>query len=250
MSKIPKIIGAVLLALGITGICITQFAGAPLIISAGVRALSFLKIAAIIATGAGAATMIGGFVPDVLHLIANTSFQKRIDGANAERRKTFAEYAKDSLNPVKTRERLTDLKENNPKLSQLIDRCLSQMDKMDKLQARYAALLSANDATYLDNTVTVIDDAETRMCRNMRNIINCCILVEDGSDDLSDFDNQIIAKSLADNDNELQNVDTLIHYAVNYINNYQQNGVTDMSELKAWIKVMRQSTEEPSHETH
>ena len=77
----------------------------------------------------------------------------------------------------------------------------------------------------------------------MRNIINCCILVEDGSDDLSDFDNEIIEKSLSENENELKNVDTLIHYAVNYINNYQQNGVTDMSELKAWIEVMRKSTE-------
>jgi hypothetical protein len=248
MSKIPKIIGAVLLALGITGICVTNFASASLIVAVGVRTLSVLKLACIIAAGAGAATLIGGFVPDVLHLIANTGFQKRIEGANAERRKTFAEYAKDSLNPVKTRERLEDLKENNPNLAQLVDRCLMQMGKMDKLQARYAALLSANDATYLDNTVSVIDDAETRMCRNMRNIINCCILVEDGSDDLSDFDNQIISKSLQDNENELQNVDTLIHYAVNYINNYQQNGVTDMSELKAWIKVMRQSTEDSSHE--
>ena len=250
MSKIPKIIGAVLLALGITGICVTNFASASLIISVGVRTLSVLKIAGFIAAGAGAATLIGGFVPDVLRLIANTSFQKRIDGANAERRKTFAEYAKDSLNPVKTRERLTDLKENKPNLTQLVDRCLSQMNHMDKLQARYDSLLRANEATYLENTVPVIDDAETRMCRNMRNIINCCILVEDGSDDLSEFDNQIIAKSLQDNENELQNVDTLIHYAVNYINNYQQNGVTDMSELKAWIKVMRQSTEDSSHETH
>lgn len=248
MSKIPKIIGAVLLALGLTGILVTHFATAPLIVSLGVRTLSWLKTAGFLAAGAGALTLAVSFVPGVMHLIAGKSFQRQLDGAKAERRKTFDEYAKDSLNPLKTRERLSDLAENNPKLSRLTDRCLEQMNKMDKLQARYAALLSANDATYLDSTVAVIDDAETRMCRNMRNIINCCILVEDGSDDLSDFDNQIISKALQDNDAELQNVDTLIHYAVNYINNYQQNGVTDMSELQAWIKVMRQSTEENQHE--
>ena len=117
------------------------------------------------------------------------------------------------------------------------------MDRMDKLQERYKTLLEANDAIYLNDTISVIDAAETRLCRNIRNIINCCILVEDGSSQLSDFDNEIIDKALKENESELENVNTLIHYAVNYINNYQQNGVTDMSELKAWIDVMKTSTD-------
>lgn len=248
MSKIPKILGLILIAAGIAGIAVTAAATPSLIVGIGIRAIGALKTASIITACAGAGITGLGFIPNIKNLIANSNRQKMIEGKVAEKQKTFDAYAKDSLNPLKTRERFADLKESNPKLTPLIDRCTGQMDRMDKLQARYQTLLSANDATYLDNTVSVIDDAETRMCRNMRNIINCCILVEDGSDELSEFDNQIIGKALGDNEQELANVDTLIHYAVNYINNYQQNGVTDMSELKAWIEVMRKSTEENQYE--
>ena len=191
----------------------------------------------------GGGVFVLSFVPKVANLISSSNNRKMIKGKVEERKKTFDEYARDSLNPVKTRERLDDLKENNASLSPIVDKCINQMDRMDKLQDRYKTLLDANDAIYLNNTISVIDDAETRLCRNIRNIINCCILVEDGSSELSDFDRQIIDKALRENESELENVNTLIHYAVNYINNYQQNGVTDMSELRAWIEVMRSSTD-------
>ena len=243
MSKILKIIGALLVALGIAGIITASMATSALIVSIGVRAISTLKIISIITACVGGGVFVLSFVPKVANLISSSNNRKIIKGKVEERKKTFDEYARDSLNPVKTRERLDDLKENNASLSPIVDKCLSQMDRMDKLQDRYKTLLDANDAIYLNNTISVIDDAETRLCRNIRNIINCCILVEDGSSELSDFDRQIIDKALRENESELENVNTLIHYAVNYINNYQQNGVTDMSELRAWIEVMRSSTD-------
>ena len=241
MSKIPKTIGAFLAALGIAGIITASMATPSLIVSIGVRAISTLKIVSVITACVGGGIFALGFVPNVANLISRSNDRKMIKGKVEERKKTFDEYAKDSLNPLKTRERLDDLKENNASLGPIVDKCVNQMDRMDKLQDRYKTLLEANDAIYLNNTVPVIDDAETRLCRNIRNIINCCILVEDGSSELSDFDRQIIDKALRENESELENVSTLIHYAVNYINNYQQNGVTDMSELKAWIEVMRNS---------
>ena len=61
---------------------------------------------------------------------------------------------------------------------------------------------------------------------------------------------KIINKALNQNETELQNANKLTHYAVNYINNYQQNGITDMNELNAWIKVMEQSnTSDDTEET-
>ena len=243
MSRFPKILGAILIALGIIGAVTAGIASPSLIVAIGVRAIQTLMITSCVVGGVGVLLEGIGFVPNIKRLVERSNNQKAIEGKIEERQKTFDEYAKDSLNPLKTRERFDDLREANPNLTSLIERCIKQMDKMDKLQDRYQSLISANDATYLESTISVIDDAETRLCRNMRNIINCCILVEDGSDDLSDFDNEIIEKSLSENENELKNVDTLIHYAVNYINNYQQNGVTDMSELRAWIEVMRKSTE-------
>ncbi len=248
MSRFPKIFGAILLVLGLLGVLTTHLAGSALIVSLGVRAIEAIRIFGFAVAGVGALTCLLGFVPNVKRLIANSSLQKRLDGVKAEQRKNFDEYAKDSLNPARTRERLLDLKTNNSQLSRLVDDCLTQMNRMDKLQERYDTLLQANDAIYLQDTVAVINDAEKRLCRNIRNIINCCILVEDGSSSFSEFDHQIINQSLSQNETELKNVDTLIHYAVSYINNYQQNGVTDMSELKAWLEVMRKSTEVKQHE--
>ena len=240
MSRFPKILGAILLALGLAGVLLTNLATSSLIVAIGVRAIGVINTIALITAGAGAATMAAGFIPNIKRLIDNSHSQKQLMGKKQEHRKTFDAYAKDSLNPQKTRERLGTLKENNSKLGSLVDRCLAQMNRMDKLQERYETLLEANDAIYLQDTVGVINDAETRLCRNIRNIINC---------ELSPFDVKIINQALQQNETELQNVDTLIHYAVSYINNYQQNGVTDMSELKAWLEVMRKSTEEQPNET-
>ena len=195
MSKIPKIIGALLAALGIAGIITASMATPSLIVSIGVRAISTLKIVSIITACVGGGVFALGFVPNVVNLISSSNKKKMIKGKVEERKKTFDEYARDSLNPVKTRERLDDIKENNASLSPIVDKCINQMDRMDKLQDRYKMLLDANDAIYLNNTVPVIDDAETRLCRNIRNIINCCILVEDGSSELSDFDRQIIERA-------------------------------------------------------
>lgn len=244
MSKIPKIIGALLVVLGVIGIITTSMATPALIVSIGVKAISTLSVLSIVTTCVGGGVFALGFVPNIINLINSSNNQKMIKGKVEERQKTFDEYAKDSLNPEKTRERLDDLKESNRELTPIVDKCINQMDRMDKLQDRYKTLIEANDAIYLNDTISVIDDAEKRLCRNIRNIINCCILVEDGSAQLSEFDNEIIDKALKENESELENVNTLIHYAVNYINNYQQNGVTDMSELKAWIDVMKTSTDD------
>ena len=46
--------------------------------------------------------------------------------------------------------------------------------------------------------------------------------------------------ALADNEEELKAVSTLLKYSVSYINNYNRNGVSDRSELDAWLKIMKQ----------
>ena len=87
----------------------------------------------------------------------------------------------------------------------------------------------------------MIDNSEKRMCRNFRNIINCCILVEDTAQGEEALDHEIINASLAENEDELRAVNTLLQYSVAYINNYNRNGVSDRSELDAWLKVMKNS---------
>ena len=64
------------------------------------------------------------------------------------------------------------------------------------------------------------------------------MLFEDGNETMTDFDENIIANAIKANDNELDTVGKLIRYAVNYINNYEQNGIEDRSELDSWLKIM------------
>ncbi|MBQ5440172.1 MAG: hypothetical protein IIT49_05260, partial [Clostridia bacterium] len=122
-----------------------------------------------------------------------------------------------------------------------VDKCIAQMDKMDSFQSRQQSLLDANEAVYLLDTIEVLRESEKRMCRNFRNIINCCILVEDSSSDVSELDHDVINSSLNENEEELKSVSTLLKYSVTYINNYNRNGVKDRSELDAWLKVMKDS---------
>ena len=250
MAKIIRILGIIMLISSLVGIVITNITRPHLLIQIGIRALDGLKTTLIITSliGAGISTL--SFVPQIKNLIDSGKHKRLLKESNEKKQNTFEEYSKDSLNPNKTRDRLATLKQNNADLTEIVEKCLNQMDRMDSIQDRYTTLIQANDAIYLNDTISAINDTETRLCHNIRSIINCCILVEDGSSTFSEFDMKIIDKALNQNETELQNANKLTHYAVNYINNYQQNGITDMNELNAWIKVMEQSnTSDDTEET-
>ncbi len=136
---------------------------------------------------------------------------------------------------------LEQLRKNNPNLSELVDNCLEQMDKINTYQARHKSLIAANEAIYLQDTIDVINESERRMCQNFRNIINCCILIENDNGSVDELDQDIISSSMSDNQEELNAVATLLKYSVAYINNYNRNGVSDRSELDAWLRVMKAS---------
>lgn len=237
-----RIFGLILAALGLTGLAAGFFASSAMIVAIGVRAVETLKTVSVIVMALGGTAVVGGIVPNITDAVKNNRSRRELDDNRARDRQRFSDYAKDSLNPDKTRARLEQLRRGNPNLSSLIDICIGQMNRMDTFQARHRSLLEANDAIYLEDTIDVINDSETRMCRNFRNIINCCILIEGTDRGAEELDRDIINSSLGDNEEELKAVDTLIRYSVAYINNYNRNGVTDRSELDAWLKVMRNST--------
>ena len=236
-----RILGIILTLLGIIGIGAVSVANSAMIVALGIRTLGTLTTLSYITAGVGVLALAGGTVPVLVQSLKNKSDQKLLESSRRENIKQFSEYAKDSLNPEKTRVRFEQLRRNNPALSGLIDRCLVQMDTIDSYQARHKSLLEANEAIYLEDTIEVIDNSEKRMCRNFRNIINCCILVEDTAQGEEALDHEIINASLAENEDELRAVNTLLQYSVAYINNYNRNGVSDRSELDAWLKVMKNS---------
>ena len=234
-----RILGCLLIAAGLAGVMAGILSPDSLIVAIGVRTIAAISAASYAALGVGVAAVAGGSVPLIMNRIKQQNDTRLIESKRNEDTKNHSEYAKDSLNPEKTRVRLEQLRGNNPNLSNLVDRCLTQMDRIDTYQARHKSLLDANEAIYLEDTIEVIDESERRMCQNFRNIINCCILIEDTDSNTDELDWDIIEGSLSDNEEELSAVSTLLKYSVAYINNYNRNGVKDRSELDAWLKIMK-----------
>ena len=241
-----RIFGAVLIGIGLLGFGASFLAPSSMIVAFGVRALAGLKVISFGVSGIGALSLVSGTIPAVAMSVQNRNQNRLLENNREMERKRFDEYAHDSLNPAKTRIRFEQLRAHNPKLNGLINRCVGQMDRIDAYQARHRSLIEANEAIYLSDTIEVVDECERRMCLNFRNIINCCILVEDAGG-VEDLDHATVEHSLKDNEEELNAVATLLRYSVAYINNYNRNGVSDRRELDAWLKIMKASMGE-NHE--
>lgn len=241
MLKALRILGGILAAIGLIGIGAGFFTTSSMIVAIGIRTLSMIATISYITFGLGATTFALGLIPTLVNCIKKQNNNRLLESKRETDLKNFSEYAKDSLNPEKTRVRLEQLRKNNSNLSNLVDRCFEQMDRIDTYQARHKSLLDANEAIYLEDTIEVLDESERRMCQNYRNIINCCILIEDTDSGAEELDYNIINTSLKDNEDELTAISTLLKYSVAYINNYNRNGVSDRSELDAWLKIMKTS---------
>ena len=241
MLKALRVLGIIAAAAGLIGIGVGVFKTSAMIVALGVGTIKAIAAASYITLGAGVALTAAGTIPAVVGSIRRQNDNRLLESRRQAEQKNFSEYAKDSLNPEKTRVRLEQLRKNNPKLSNLVDCCYEQMDRIDTYQARHRTLLDANEAIYLEDTVEVLDRSEIRMCQNFRNIINCCILIENTDKGTEELDQRIINAAFADNEEELKSIATLLNYCVAYINNYNRNGVSDRSELDAWLKIMKSS---------
>ena len=246
--KFPKLpIFTLLIAIiSAIGIGITSINNPELIVNVGVRTIETWHTITITITAiAGTATVLS-LIPYTKKAIKlkqiNGKHRQMLDDKIKNDKQAFDDYAKDSLNPVLARKRLLNLLEHNPNMSQIINLCIEQMDKMDRYQEKLQTLIDANEAIYLTDTISALDNTEKRMCKNYRSIINCLMLFEDGNETMTDFDNDIITKATTANNEELEAVGKLVRYAVNYINNYEQNGVEDRSELDSWLKIMDTSS--------
>lgn len=145
-----RILGIILTVLGLIGIGAVSLANSAMIVAVGIRTLGALSTASYITAGVGVVTLALGTAVGIADSAKEKSGVKLVENLKKEKQKQFSEYAKDSLNPEKTRMRLEQLRLNNPALTGLVDRCLAQMDKMDTYQARHKSLLDANEAIYLE----------------------------------------------------------------------------------------------------
>ena len=154
---------------GLVGLAVGLSAPPALIVAIGIKGVSSIAALSGIVAATGAVSLAGGTAAAVVSSVKKQNSTKLLESELESERKSFSDYAQDSLNPEKTRVRFEQLRKNNPSLGDIIDKCIIQMDKMDSFQSRQQSLLDANEAVYLLDTVEVIRESERRMCRNFRN---------------------------------------------------------------------------------
>lgn len=212
-----------------------------LIICLGVRTFRTISVGGLIATAicALAATVNG--IPLAIAASRRRHEQELELAQKRQQSQILADYTEDSTNPDFTRKRLLYLREEMPGAEGLVQRCLSQMDEMDRLQAKQEFLIRANDASYLSDTIAVLDNVERRICRNFQNVVNICI----ATDKIERLDMIEIEKYLKNNQKKLDDTSELLTASAKRINQY--NAGDDRSawdEVRSWIETIRSSLEE------
>lgn len=209
------------------------------IIVLGVRAFKALNIGVI---GAAVilciiAAILGGL------LLKRRALARKHDPMRKQREameQILMNYTLDGANPEFVRKRLELLRQELRGSEDLVSRCLAQMDKMDRLQTQQQFLIRTNEATYLEDTIAVLDDVERRICQNFRTVINLCII----TDSIEQVDMEKVHKSLQDNDKKLSDSQELLKASADWINQYNADKTSDRSQLENWIAVIRDSLKE------
>lgn len=240
-QKTAVIIGAIATICGVLGLILSSTLIKDwIIIGYGVRAISKIRIAGISLTIFGIVFTLISSIP-IMKAARRQKRQVEQEARSAQNRsRVLRNYAQDSANPDFTRRRLEQLANETPELTGLVDRCMEQMDIMDTLQLKQEALIEANDARYLSDTVDVLNNVERRICRNFRNIINLCIAAESADS----LDARKIDKYLKDNGKKLSDTKELLKASADWINQYNTDEDSDRSEVENWIAVIRESLKE------
>lgn len=209
-----------------------------IIISIGIRAFQLIKIGEMVAIVVS--TIFSGVsgIPLIVAMHTRKREQEQKLAQKEKKSRILADYAGDSTNPDFTRERLDQLWQEMPGLEDLVERCLGQMDRMDRLQDRQRVLIESNDARYLKDTVAVLDNVERRLCRNFQNIINLCI----AADDIGHLDMKEIERNLSDNEKKLENTNELLKASAKRINQYNAGDDESIwNEVESWITTINES---------
>lgn len=244
---VSLILGSFLTVLGGVSFLFFNTNNPHLVISLGIINIMYFQIVSALIFFVGVLLLVSvvGFIvySRVKMLSTNRKTFLRAQNSKRDDMEIHKHYGEDSFNPEFARARLTQLCRNTPCLSDIVKTCLAQMDKMDDYQERQRTLIECNDAVYLNDTISVLDSTEHRMYYNIRNIINCCILVEGSDANTNMLDMDIINTSIQNNEKELSDVKTLLQYSVSYINAYNTDGSLDRSELDAWLSTIKKNKE-------
>jgi hypothetical protein len=239
-----KKIGLGLIILGIGLLLVTRVAETAIIIQTGIRFFEILSILPFVAVVAGAIVLVVGFVPTIkARLATQAEIRQREEEQEIESKPTLSHSA-GSYDPIDIRRRLVRLKEQRPDLSNLLEKCETQMDAMDRRQEKLKELLDLNEADWLRATEELLDEVEQFTCKNFRKVINRGIVsdLEDANvfsqDEKYSTDQELIEAVLAGNQTELDEIKKFLADLADLISEQSDNSQT---RLESWMKVIRDS---------
>jgi hypothetical protein len=209
-----------------------------LIISIGVTATDALFLITRVASGLAVAA---GLVYHIKGLL-----KKHKARLAAKKVENLAAFPLDkAIDTAAIREELSRQMTERPKLSNILAQVLSQMDSMDRKQAKLNEILVRNNNSTLGEAVSTLDAAEQTLCRNTLKILNRVLLWDTleadnpGKKALYEEHENYFRKTLATNDKILTMCDTLLVETACYLNE-RSSGVDDGSvELEAMTSVIR-----------
>lgn len=148
-------------------------------------------------------------------------------------------------NPEVIRGEITRLTEVRPRLKEPLALGLSQMDSIDRKQAKLKEILDRNDAAALNEVVSTLDETEQTVCKNLVRVLNRAILWDPyeankpGKEAVFEGHKKYIARILDKNENILTMCDTLLAETVSYLGEKSADADGGALGLMAMTEVMR-----------
>ncbi|MDR1203944.1 MAG: hypothetical protein LBL26_00470 [Peptococcaceae bacterium] len=147
--------------------------------------------------------------------------------------------------PGVIRGEITRLLGVRPRLKEPLTLGLSQMDSIDRKQAKLKEILDRNDAASLNEVVSTLDEAEQTVCKNLVRVLNRAILWDPyeankpGKEAVFEGHQRYIGRILDKNESILTMCDTLLAETVSYLGEKTSGADDGALGLVAMTEVMR-----------
>jgi len=239
-----KKFGIILLAAGAMLAIPVNIADTSIIIHMGIHAYKTLSVLAYVILVSGGGLVLTGFAKKIILNRRLEASKTKVIEQQRENSRPVLSYTATSYDPADIRHRLEGIAQQRPDLTQAIGQCHLQMDEMDKRQMKLKELLDLNDAEYLRNTESLLNDVEQFICKNFRKVINRCVVSDIGDDQVFSKDNQyetdiqLINAALQRNQCELDNIKKFLADLADLISEENNNPETT---LEVWMDIIRKS---------
>jgi hypothetical protein len=217
--------GIALFLMGVIGVCTSLIFRTTLVIEGGIGVANAVQLAGWAVMGTGGVTSLIGTVPVIRNATRSSADKKRIGVLAAKN------------TPAVIRNEINHQKVHHPALATDLDRCLGQIDSMEKQRAKFDEVLrlSSSKESWGD-IISLLSDAEDTILENFKRVILFGISYEDETVQKQVEYKMIIEEQLAKNEVLLNRCAEIRHHVTSLISG---NSTCNSAELDAYLSVLR-----------